>query len=75
MSNPLRCYCYDRSAQYDYVRHMLCGTLEAKELLRFGPDPYTPNLSWCSRLFGGLQAIDPPYGFSNVYIPGMRLAG
>ena len=72
VSAPLSCYCYDRSAQYDYVRLLLCGSLEAKDLLLNGPEPDAPH-SWSAASPAGLQAINPPYGFSNLYIPGKNI--
>ncbi|KAF6035935.1 hypothetical protein EB796_005757 [Bugula neritina] len=65
----LHSYCSDRSAQYDHQRFLLCSSLEARDLLRYGAEPYDPHSLYTNKTPGGLQAILPPFGFSNIYIP------
>ncbi|XP_067943533.1 chromatin-remodeling ATPase INO80-like isoform X2 [Watersipora subatra] len=71
VSPSLQCYCYDRSAQYELIRRLQCSSPECKQLLRFGNQP-SVHQTWHSKQSGGLEAINPPYGFSNIYIPDKR---
>ena len=76
VSPPMDWWCDDRSAAWDHMKEKLCGTLEAKNSLMYGSPAIAEKLRYSRYYFfpqepQGIMAIQPKFGYSGIYVPGM----